>query len=118
MCCVGQGPEFVEDYLLARLGPDKQHAEVPASTTPAWHATCGVLNLLKPAHMVRQVRILDDGHRAKASAISPPSGPAFERIARSARATMGLDRLVVAPYLVVGGTDRYGAVCSACLSSH
>ena len=77
------------------------------STTPAWHAICGVLKLPNPAHMARQVRVLDEGHRAKASAISPPSGPAIQRIARSARATMGLDRLVVAPYLVVGGTDRY-----------
>ena len=57
--------------------------------------------------MLRKVRVLDKGQRAEASVVSPPSGPAFERIARSARATMGLDGLVVAPYLVVGGTDRY-----------
>ncbi len=31
---------------------------------------------------------------------------------------MGLDRLVFAPYLVVGGTDRYAAVCTAFLSLH
>ena len=64
---------------MARLGADREHATV---------------------------RLLDDGHRAEASVVSPPDGPAFQRIARAARATMGIDTLVVAPYLVVGGTDR------------
>ena len=53
------------------------------------------------------MKLLDDGHRAEASVVSPPDGPAFQRIATAARATMGIEGLVVAPYLVVGGTDRY-----------
>ena len=76
-----------------------------------------------------KVRLLDKGHRAEASVVSPPNGAAFQRIARSARATIRVDGLIVAPYLVVGGTDRYlyyaepassrvvsiVALCAACL---
>ena len=48
--CAGQGPEFVEDYLLARLGPDKQHAEVHSvPSVPAWHPAVSWPNLSNPA---------------------------------------------------------------------
>lgn len=44
------------------------------------------------------------------SPVSDPGGPGFQLVARSARAALGERDLVVAPYLVIGGTDsRYYA---------